>query len=269
MYIAGATTSAQFPVTPSAYLTQPQGSLFGSGFVAKIGADLKLVYASYAAYNPTALAVDAAGQAIVGITAEFPNDPSGSLIRLDPTGSRLTYSSNLAAPAALVVDAQGNLYVEGTAPYNFRATPGAFAAPVGEQFCSGLPVYTVPADIFVMKLAAGNFQPIYAAILGEQCVPIAGPLLVDFTGVATVSVFLGHDFPYSAAPSCITAGGAIIAQLSADGSALLFSSRVPTCGVAPIAVSPQDTILAGINVSPHTSVHEFRTTPHPRPPPPR
>jgi hypothetical protein len=79
------------------------------------------------------------------------------------------------------------------------------------------------------------------------------------------SIFFSLFDPYDTAPSCVTAGGAI-AQLSADGSTLLFSTYVPMCGVPPFAVYPQEAIFAGINAAPHTSVQEFLPTHHPRPP---
>jgi hypothetical protein len=168
------------------------------------------------------------------------------------------------------VDGQGNLYVEGTtADPSFPTTPGAFVSAVRSRDCSMGEQIDPPADIFVMKLASGSFQPVYAAILGAECGASGGPLQVDSAGRATFSTTTGQEFslfdPYDAAPACFTAGGAV-AQLSADGSTLLFSTYVPMCGVPPFAVYPQEAIFAGINVAPHTSVQEFLTTPRPRPP---
>jgi hypothetical protein len=284
VYVAGFTGSAQFPVTPGSYQTQFDGN--SAGFVAKIGTNLQLVYSSLLGGtlgdegHPAAVAVDAAGQAIVGGTGSTAgtSSKSGFLIRLDPTGSRLTYAWSLAAPAALAMDAQGNLYVEGTTgDPNFPATPGAFVSALRLQACpnalTGIFGIHTNADLFVMKMASGSFQPVYTAILGSNCAATAGPLYVDSGGVATFSASTGQEFPlvddYQAEPSCFITGGGAISQLSPDGSTLLFSSYVPMCGVPAFAVYPQDAIFAGIDVSPHTSFQEFLTTPHPRPAPPR
>src|SRR5205085_1863654 len=95
----------------------------------------------------SAVVVDADGQAILAGSSD-----SGFLMRLDPTGSQLTYSRYFApsgasdfsnvwcfgaltcppylyGPQALSIDSEGNLYSVGVTGHASQPTPNAYLAP--------------------------------------------------------------------------------------------------------------------------------------------
>src|SRR5260370_10770966 len=135
VYVAGMTTSADFPVTAGAFqdscpgcFSIPGGYNVGAGtsaFVAKIdpmaAASNQLVYATYLdgsqSAEATGIAVDSAGEAYtVGLadSADFPTTPNAYsrsnvgvfFTKLNSAGSNLLYSSFLgpAGSANLAID---------------------------------------------------------------------------------------------------------------------------------------------------------------------
>ena len=131
VYVAGLTYSPDFPVTPGAF--QTAFGLTCDAFVAKVGPGGKLLWATYLGGIlddwATGVAVDSAGNVLVtGWTrsANFPlanaiqgtlgNGFSAFVAKLDPTGSKLLYSTFLGGAsnngaAGIALDAAGNSYV--------------------------------------------------------------------------------------------------------------------------------------------------------------
>ncbi len=148
VYVAGWTTSKDFPITPSAYETAYAGS--DEAFVAKIASvGDALVYATYLGdTNPdvaNAIAVDATGDAYIagyayggGFPVAAPLQMSSGgfydaiVAELNPTGSGLVYSTYLGGAGDeyandLALDVFGNLYVAGdTFSVDFPTTPSAY-----------------------------------------------------------------------------------------------------------------------------------------------
>ncbi len=165
-FVAGNTTSVNFPVTPGAFQTASDGS--DNCFVVKLNpAGSALVYATYLGGSGRdggwGIAVNAAGNAYVtGLTAStnFPTTPDalrssygggpfdGFLAILDPAGSTLLFSTYLGGSGddrgnSIAVDAAGNAYVTGdTGSTNFLTTPGAFQTNYGGG----------PYDVFIAKI---------------------------------------------------------------------------------------------------------------------
>ena len=159
-FIAGATRSADFPVTPGAFLTSSPGTV--SVFLTELNAQGSgLVFSTFlgesAAYSP-AVKLDAQGNAFVSGATPSPNFPvtsggfarggdvvSGFLTRFRPDGSSLVYStylpsSSLVSP--LDVDDAGNAVVAGTTTDpSLPVGPGAFQP----QYGGG------PADVYIAK----------------------------------------------------------------------------------------------------------------------
>jgi photosystem II stability/assembly factor-like uncharacterized protein len=271
-YLVGQTSSASFPTTPGAFDTQFGGN--GNGFIAKFGPDGALLYASYLGGSPTAVAVDSTGQALAVGRGVVPGSlpPAGQepgyLIRLDPTGSQLTYAayiggtaqrvSGVFGPNAIAIDGQGNVFVTGnTAAPDFPITSGAYVSPLRSVTCSNpndhLSPPISPGDIYVMKLRVDDFQPAYAALVGGECGSQPGALQIDGNGAATFSLVGYLSFPLQnpllAAPSCNYFGfsySGAISQLSADGSSLLFSTYLDTCLSPVVAVAPDGSLYAGV-----------------------
>jgi hypothetical protein len=152
VHVAGYTNSKDFPVTPSAYDTVcddcTDGAIgdFGDAFVAKLnGLGNQLVYATYLGGMKGrdfawSMAVDGAGNAYVGgevLSTDFPTTPGGErtcgsssgcegcllpygfVSKLDPTGSKLLFSTYLGGGLGsdevmgLALDAFKNIYATG------------------------------------------------------------------------------------------------------------------------------------------------------------
>ena len=154
MYIAGSTTSTNFPTAGAFQSTAPGGTL--DGFVTKLNpAGTALVYSTYLGGSGTdtalAIAVDSAGNAYVtGVTISdtfptvnaFQGTRGGNsdtfVTKLNAAGSALVYSTYLGGSSAesgfgIAVDSAGNAYVTGpTGSLNFP-TANAFQAAKGDS----------------------------------------------------------------------------------------------------------------------------------------
>jgi len=229
-YVAGWTTSKDFPVTKGAYDTAWGGT--NEIFVAKIAAGGGAI--SYATYlgdiypdQANSIAVDGSGNAwIAGFTygGKFPvasplQAVSGGFYdaivsEFDPTGSQLLFSTYLGgtgneAANDLVVDSSGNVYVAGdTFSADFPITPSAMTTG-----------YT------------GGSYDVWTAKIGPQ--NAAG-----LTAAPNPVVFTGQEINTTSAPSALKIGDA--------GSAALSISGISTTG--PFAETSQ----CGQTVSPGT-----------------
>lgn len=228
----------------------------GKPFVAHVSADgTKLLYFT-ALSNGTqdearAIAVDTAGNAYVtGQTQEqaFPVrhalqarcslDSAGECLgdafvaKVDPQGSLVfaTYlgGSGEDAGNAIAVDRRGNIYVAGsTKSGDFPKVNPAQELPGGN------------ADAFAAKIAADGSHVVYATYLGGSGFDEARGIAVDGTDSAYVTGKTESlDFPTRNAlqSRCVLAdrggcaGEAFVAKLSADGSAVLYSTYLGGSG---------------------------------------
>ena len=254
IYIAGATSSTDFPVF-EAVQTAPGGG--GDGFVAKIAGDgSRVLYATYlggrGADEIQSIAVDGAGNAYVtGATSsvDFPavkafqascrldssNKCNGEafVAKLSADGSALLYSTYMGGSGgdvgnAIAVDAAGNAYVAGvTSSVDF---------PVHNAFQSAL---KGSSEAFVTKLAAGGAAIVYSTFLGGSAINSAYGIFVDAAGDAFVSGQTNSaDFPVvspvQAACKKNANGGctedAFVAVLNSAGSHLAFASYLGGSG---------------------------------------
>ena len=171
VYISGGTSSVDFPTTPGAFDTLPDGN---DAFLTKLNATgSALVYSTVISGKTggggaSAVAVDAAGNAwITGTTSDtdFPvtvgaadltfNGVSDVFIsEISADGSTLLYSTYLGGSQSdngidITVDSAGNVYVAGkTTSMDFPVTTGA----VDTQFNGN--AGTFAGDAFVTKIAA-------------------------------------------------------------------------------------------------------------------
>ncbi|MGI8808419.1 MAG: SBBP repeat-containing protein [Acidimicrobiales bacterium] len=155
-YIAGQSSSTDFPTTPGAFQTEAPPST--NAFVAKLDTGAtgaaSLAYSTYVGGNSTdaaakmGLAIDGSGNAYVSggtSSTDFPTaspvqkglagSNDGFVVKLNATGSGLVWSTYLGGTAfdganAVHLDPSGALYVAGTsASINFPHPPGE-ASPV-------------------------------------------------------------------------------------------------------------------------------------------
>ena len=209
--------------------------------------DPAIVYSTYVGGTGSdagsAVAIDAAGNAYLlasALSADFPTTagafaPRASgggdrlgrpfeicVSKLDPTGSRLMYSTYLGGShgadfgSRLAVDAQGRTYVAGfTFADDFPTTPGAF-----DRTFDGF-----GTNAFVAKLNETGSALIYSTYLGSDSA--AYGLAVDAAGSAYITGTTGPGFPTT--PNAVDTsynGGtdAFVTRLDAAGSALIYST---------------------------------------------
>ena len=158
LYVAGATSSSDFPTTTNALLkTSPSGGFGWKGFVTKMNpAGTELVYSTYFYDAITAMTVDPSGEAYVGGSTIFNSIPTTSgafqpsvkplsqnvfIAKLNSSASNLVYSTYLGGSKndaggtgedyvqSITLDPSNNAILAGTTDStDFPTTPGALSA---------------------------------------------------------------------------------------------------------------------------------------------
>jgi hypothetical protein len=147
----------------------------------------------------------------------------GRPLTIDPVISYSTYLGGSIFDIAwsIAVDPAGNAYIAGDAEsLNFPTVQPHQPAPGGQ------------GDGFVAKFAPDG-TPVYSTYLGGDYIDYVSDIAVDIEGNAYVTGFTGSsDFPTVNAFQPAYAGGwdAFVTKLSADGSALVYSSYLGGSG---------------------------------------
>lgn len=250
-YVAGATSSPEFPTTAGAYQETAHYPGYGCSFITKLSpAGNSLVYSTYLGGNIDegwdttttirGIAVDASGAAYVtGSTYAyyFPivdgyqktkgMSADAFFTKLNPTGSALLYSTYLGGRAgdygrAIAVDANGAAYIAGyTASDDFptqNAYQGTLAGdPGGSRRDAFVTKFTKEGDALVFSTYLGGTSP-----FGDSAFGIA----LDNQGAAYVTgTTQSDDFPTYQAYQDTYAGNvdAFVTKFSAVG-ALVYST---------------------------------------------
>jgi len=249
-YLAGVTLSRAAPVDVT-----KRSAGEGKPFVARISTDgSKIIYFTYLDHNylgeARAIAVDASGNAYVtGETraTDFPTlhalqpkcsvDGAGQcagdafLAKLNPQGSLMfsTYigGSGEDAGNAVALDPRGNIYIAGTTTSLDLPAVNAWQSVAGGD-----------QDAFVAKIAGDGSHVVYATYLGGTGSDEAYGIAVDRSGNAYITgATASVDFPTSDAfqAKCVLVqsncqGEAFVTKLSADGSAVLYSTYLGGSG---------------------------------------
>lgn len=258
-YVAGQTSSIDFPVTPGAL--QPARRAAFDAFVTKVNASgTALVYSTYLGGDGSEgardIAVDAFGYAyVVGHTVPtaggiaFPTTPGafqklpgGSydvfVTELTPSGSALYYSTLLGGSAneyasAIAVDGAFNAHVTGYAQSpNFPTTPGAARTSKGGPSAF---------DVFVTKLnepGSSLLYSTYVAATGDWPSEIA----VSSGGKAYVAgTTFSSSFPVTPGAFQASFGGAadgFLLELNPSSSAVPYATFLGGSAVdRPIGVA--------------------------------
>jgi hypothetical protein len=225
-YVAGMTTTSEFPVTPGAFDTTHNGG--DGGFVTKLDpAGAALVYSTHLGritcvflVRCLGLAADGSGSAyVVGATASpaFPTTPgafdttfSGGpldafVTRLNPSGAALIYSTFLGGSSpdgatAIALDASGAAHVAGwTVSTDFPVT----ATAIDPTFNGG----TYRGDAFAATLDPAGTTLAHATYLGGTDEDAATTLALDASGFAYVAgLTRSTDFPVTPAAFDTTYG---------------------------------------------------------------
>jgi len=249
VYVAGYTSSSDFPATAGAYQTTYDSGVYDA-FVAKLNtAGSALVYCSYIGSTGVdqayGIAVDGSGNAYVTghtLSFDFPattgaydttTDGSGDVFvaKLNAAGSALAYAtllggSDTESGYGIAIDGSGNAYVTGfTASNDFPTTAGAFQTSYGDW-----------DDAFVTKLNAAGTALVYSTFLGGSDEDQANAIAVDTSGHAYVTgytlwfdFFSSSDFPTTVGAYDRTLDDweeVFVTQFNAAGTALVYSTFI-------------------------------------------
>jgi len=239
-YVAGYTTSSNFPTTPSAFRRTIGLTL--DAFVAKLNTDGTLGYSTYLGGNgvdiANGIAVDGSGNAYVtgetlstnfptlGAIQAFPNGANDAFVtKLNPQGSALVYSTYLGGNQldrgrAIAVDSAGNAYVTGeTYSPNFptqNAAQATFGGGVGPH--CGVSLNSPCPDAFVTKLTPAGNGYVYSTYLGGTDADFGRAIAADASGNAYVAgQTFSTQFPRTATFGYCCDQFAFLTKLGASG----------------------------------------------------
>jgi uncharacterized protein (TIGR03437 family) len=216
-YFTGFTTSFSFPVSQGALQTSLGGSggqnysIFSTGdaFAVKLNSAGQKVYATYLGGSKddigVGIAIDSKGNAYIGgatLSADFPvqnafqasyhgaggdtfaNGGDGFVTELDPTGSKILFSSYLGGSAddrvlGIAVDPNSNIYLTGhTISLDFptagQAPQSAYAGDNSTVFRTG--------DAFLAEVDGSSHMITFSTYLGGSGGDWAGGVAIDGAG---------------------------------------------------------------------------------------
>jgi hypothetical protein len=231
IFVAGRTSSPDFPTTPGGYDTTQSDD----AFVVKLspdGARLKRAtfFGDLRIEQAEGIAVDRTGVTIVGAhtTPESGDDPalrSAFVAKFNKKLTGLVFSRVLATgfsdiSRAVATDASGAIYVAGTtstdAATPLVTTPGAFDTTANGE-----------SEAFVVKLSPSDGTTIYGTLLGGASFDGATAIAVDSAGRAyVVGLTVSTDFPVTADALDAELGNAdaFVTVLAPDGASLEYST---------------------------------------------
>lgn len=241
IYVAGQTSSPDFPVTPNAAQTKFGGE--SDVFIAKLSPDGVLIWCTFfgggRGDGARGIGVDQEGNVIVaGMTGSLDlptaNAVSSSLdnghlrygadaflVKLDPTGSRFLYATYLGGDGqewawAMTVDRAGNAYVTGdTGPTDFFPGPDG---PLTQKTNSTL--------TFLVKVAPDG-RIVYTKFL-ESLSPRG--VAVDGEGAAYLTGFGGGFYSLGSAQAMVVkmapSGKEVVYQTAIGGSSFDIASAI-------------------------------------------
>jgi len=263
VYLAGETTSSNFPVTAGAFQTKrgnSPGTIFGfegafqpNAFVAKLSPAGRILWATYlggtGADGALGIAVDAAGSPYVfGFTTspDFPTTPGAYqptaplsnrafVSKFAPDGSSLAYSTFLSGSMLQVGYAPGGIIESPVSPSAIAVDAMGNAFLGGCSNSSSLPAtpgaYSNSGSAFVAKLDASGSKLAFVTYLGGSSnTDIVYGIALDSTGnIYAAGTTDAADFPITApfAHSGVGAGGnsgAFLVKLDAAGAHAAYSA---------------------------------------------
>ncbi len=250
LYIAGNTTSNDFPTTPGV-VERNCPSPCASAWVAKLGPIGTLEFSTLLGGNPSIrdVAVDSAGQVYLTGTIGFGSVPlvnpiqvsgSGVIQKLNADASAFVYSTRLGGNSstfanAIAADADGNAYVAGADQVFGTITPPGF--PLKNPL-------VVSGSAFLMKIPPTGGDVVFSTKLGDFGI---ADMDVDAQGSAVVvgsteagdlpltpKAFLTTCYPLRAAP-CL--GEQLLAmKVNASGTGLVYSTLLGKGFASHVAV---------------------------------
>jgi Beta-propeller repeat/Abnormal spindle-like microcephaly-assoc'd, ASPM-SPD-2-Hydin len=280
-YVTGQTYSTDFP-TAAAIQASNGGNQDSDAFVTEINSSgSALVYSTYLGGSSmdwgNGIAVDSSGNAyVVGFTrsADFPlagslqatcggcpGSADAFVAELAPNGGALLHSTYLGGSGddhgtGIAIDSDGNIYVTGfTYSMDFPITPGTYQT----SLASG------KSAAFVAKIAPGFSSLIFSTYLQGNSLTYGKTIAADTGNVFVAGQTFSSTFPLLnptqsvCVPSNCFFGAGFIAELSAAGSNLIFSTYLGGShgdDIGGIALDPS----ANIQVTGQAASTDFPTT---------
>ncbi len=259
-YVAGWTTSPDFPVTTGGNLGITPAAPSERSFIAKLDPHGELVFSDLIGGSSSsaaqAVAMNATKQIVVSgmvYDTTFPSTPGAYsvantegrpyLLELDPTGTKIIFSATGIGGSALAFDAAGNIYVAGTTYLlDYPTTPGAYQTTFATvSGCFGVSCFSAiqGANQYVTKVDPTGSKLIYSTgVSGSNNTTNAG-LAVDAVGNVYLTGLAGTTYPYTVTPPPLPIVGApfsipalpYLSKLDVTGTTLLFSVPVGGAGV--------------------------------------
>ncbi len=258
-YIAGKTTSSNFPVTKNAFAAKSAG--LGDAFIVKLSANGDaFLYATYlggsSVDGASAIALDADGSAYVTgstVSQDFPVTqnafdtlPNKSydvfVAKLSPNGSALDYATYLGGNGsdrayAIAVDSAGSAALTGaTYSQNFPVTKDAFDPTYNYGY----------ADAFLAKLKPDGSALDYATFLGGSEPDTGTALAVDGEG----SIYVAGGTLSPTFPATV---GSVNPEYKGDwdgfAAKVIFSGKKGTSMISGIIRDQQGQPVSGAVVS--------------------
>jgi beta-propeller repeat-containing protein len=272
VYVAGDTTSADFPATSGAYRTTWNGA--NDAFVTKFSPAGALAYSTFLGGMEIDLALgiaaDSAGRAhVVGYTRspDFPTTPGAVdatpgqfddafYARLEPSGAAVSYSTFIAGEGD---DYAIEVAVDDTDAAYIAGTTGSGQLPV---FMAFQPTPAGQSDGFLMKIAADRTLN-YLTYFGGTGRDMVRDITLQGTTVFLAGETCSPDIP-NASPRPSSCNGGFIARLAKDGSGVVRTTVVEgTNGWAVAVDAEQRAFLVGNGAAFATTPDAFQPSPDP------
>jgi uncharacterized protein (TIGR03437 family) len=237
-YVAGNTTSPDFPVTSTSLGTP---STHNCAFVTKFNPSGSAIDFSICLANSTAVAfaLDASGNMYLVTATAYPGNSSVfAVVKLDPAGQNILFTTPIGGnPEAIALDAAGDIYVTGTAGPGLATTSGVYQQQSPAGLCPGdINAPPSPCSVaFITKLSPSG-SVAWSTYLGGTGPDDAHTIAVDGIGnVWVAGQTVSPNFPTTANAVSRTFGGeldigplrfgdAFVSKLDPTGSLLLYST---------------------------------------------
>jgi hypothetical protein len=266
LLVGGATTAANFPVTPGVVQpSNPQNNAVG--FLSKINPAGQLVFSTYlnGMAAVASIALDAAGNiyvAGISLPSDVPQAPlpippgtnpfdptprSISIVKLNSTATAILNATYLGGSgvddvSGLTLDASANVYLAGYTTSNDFPTLNPLQGSLG----------AAGHNVFVTKLNSTLSSLVYSTYLGQDAWAV-GAGSQSPTGTANHGIAV--DSMGNAYVPGLSGGCAFLAKLNGAGSSLLYYSANLWCGSGPGTYGPPGVFVSAVAVDTSTNAY--------------